>query len=201
MQQKNTAVKIWIADINNNPLIQGDKTNPQGIIIDNQTITRINIIGAIINKTYEGKNKEIQTIEIEDNTGKICARTFEPTKHTKAEIGDCTLIIGKPRTYNNQKYIATEIIKKITDFNWIELRKKQLPALKNEPQTETKQEPQEQETEKILLLIKQKDTGQGADYDEIIKEINKTNAEQILQTMIQTGEIFHTSPTKIKVLE
>lgn len=201
MQQKNTAVKMWIADINNNPVTQGDKNNPQGIIINNQTITRINTIGVIINKIYEGKNGEIQTIEIEDGTGKIFARTFETIKHPKIEIGDCVLIIGKPRIYNNQKYIATEITKKITNFNWIELRKKELPEHKKENITEKIRETPEQETEKILLIIKQKDDGAGAEYEEILKEINTPNAEQILQNMIKTGEIFHTTPTKIKVLE
>ena len=35
------------------------------------------------------------------------------------------MIIGRPREYMNEKYIVTEILKKVDNPAWIELRKKE----------------------------------------------------------------------------
>lgn len=203
VQNRSPAIKMWIKDVLDNDFVETEQQN--GLKIGEILVVRANLIGVVISKVQEGRQGEIQAIEIEDSTGKICARTFDFAKNN-ADIGDCIFLIGRLRTYNNQKYIATEIIKKIDHPEWIELRRKELPLVE-EKQTappiieEKKGIEAETELQKILLLIKQKDTGQGVDYDEILQAINSSKAEQMLQTLIQTGEIFHLTPTKIKVLE
>lgn len=200
---RSPAAKIWIKDINDAEFIDGEQS---GIQLGDQIISRVNLMGVVINKTQEGQQGDIQTIDIEDATGKIQARTFDAVKKSNADVGDCVFLIGRVRKYNNQKYIATEIIKKINQPEWIEVRKKETPLQLQEQKIQPLQEekkPIEKETElqKIILLIKQKDTGAGVDYDELQKEINSPNAEDMLQLLVQTGEIFHITPTRIKVLE
>lgn len=203
-QTRHCAQKVWIAEILNGKFIQGDDQTPAHVFSNNKNLLRVNILGAIVAKTKEGQNNEIQTIELEDGTAKISARTFD-SKEIKAEIGDCVFLIGKIRAYNNQIYIAAEIIKKIEQIEWIQLRKKELPAPKEEQKPEVTQELPKQEQEntaaKILELIRKKDPGNGADYDEIIQQSKIVDAEKIIQTLIQKGEIFHVAPSKIKVLE
>ncbi len=203
-QTRICAQKVWIAEILNGKYVQGDDQTPAHIFSNNKNLLRVNLLGAIVAKTKEGQNNEIQTIELEDSTGKIFARTFD-SKPINADIGDCIFLIGKIRAYNNQIYIAAEIIKKILQIEWISLRRQELPLPKEEPKIEVIQELPQQEQEntaaKILELIRQKDPGNGADYEEIIQQSKIADAEKIIQTLIQKGEIFHVAPSKIKVLE
>jgi hypothetical protein len=66
-------------------------------------------------------------ISIDDGTGNLIIRTFEETDIAKGlKIGDIIKVIGRPREFNDIKYIVPEILKKIEDTKWIEVRQKEL---------------------------------------------------------------------------
>jgi len=54
--------------------------------------------------------------------------------------------------------------------------------------------------QKILQLIKELDLGEGAMVDEIIEKSPIVNSEQLIEKMLEKGEIFQISPGKVKVL-
>src|SRR3989344_6511949 len=128
MPSQNTshAEKIWISEILNGDYSSGDDKTPAQITCGKKTFSKVNLLGVVINKTVDGPQEEIQTIEIEDTTGKIPARTFD-SKKAQIEVGDCIFLIGRPRMYNQQKYLIIDIAKKITQQEWIEVRQKELP--------------------------------------------------------------------------
>ena len=53
----------------------------------------------------------------------------------------------------------------------------------------------------ISSIVKSLDRGDGADFNEIIKKINKPEAEKLLNNLIKIGELFEIRPGKIKILE
>lgn len=201
-----TAIKMWIKDVLTAKYTPGNDQTQSVLQIQDKKIIRVNIICVVVNKI---KQETIQTIDLEDGTGKIQARTFDTTKNLNVEVGDCIFLIGKPREYNNQKYIAIEITKKINQPEWIEVRKKEipLPVIQTEIIAEKNKEQiieQDEESSKLLqiiTLIKQNDEGNGAEYEKIIQDSKIPNTEQMLQTLLRNGEIFKVSPGKIKVLE
>ena len=94
--------------------------------------------------------------------------------------------------------------KKIEHTQWIELRKKEVPlTIKQAEQEEniSTSLTQESTLQKIIQLIQKKDTGRGAEYEEIVKESNIANAEDLIKTLLENGDIFQVSPGKIKILE
>jgi hypothetical protein len=187
-------------------------------------VSRVNLMAAIV-------TKEGNTIIIDDGTGSIDLKIFEnPEKTDGISIGDIILIIGRPREYAGKRYVAPEIIRKITDKKWIEHRRKELekepienielPSKKNPPK-QNHEENNEEETSEyiperleepdeepktnyaaiIIKTIKELDSGSGADIDKVIKMSKLDDAEKYIETLLNEGEIFELRAGKIKVLE
>lgn len=116
---------------------------------------------------------------IDDGTGSILVRGDH-----KVSVGDPILVIGRPRTYNNQVYILGEIIKKI-DPAWIQVQKQQ-----KRPNTK----------QTAINTIRELDSGEGADYTQVITKIGD-KGEELITHLLATGELFETRPGKLKILE
>lgn len=200
--KRSTAIKTWIASLLSAPYTPGDGDTSDHLTLNDQPCFRVNLLGVVVNISRQGLRGEIQTITLDDGTGTVEARTFDP-KPLPIPIGHCVFLIGRPRKYNTTLYLALEIVKEIQEPLWIDVRKKEVPV-KNNNSTQTHvisvQQPQ-QATGVLLELIKKYDQGDGVDYDIIIKESNLANAEQLLQTLLTNGEIFQLRPGKIKLLE
>jgi uncharacterized protein YidB (DUF937 family) len=52
----------------------------------------------------------------------------------------------------------------------------------------------------VVNKIKELDQGNGADFDEVIKQTSK-ESEKIILSLMKNGDVFEVSPGKLKVLE
>ncbi len=67
---------------------------------------------------------------LDDGTGKIISNVFEESPVIDKIIpGNVILCIGKVRTYNQEKYIAPEILKIISQI-WLKVRHLEIPKPK-----------------------------------------------------------------------
>ena len=138
-------------------------------------------------------------------------------------MGILLTIIGKPRMYNNEKYVVPEIIKIIKNKKWIEVRKKELEQRKkqskepvnNENKTEREikkefsVEPVEETVEeieepgafqRIKQYVKENDSGKGVSIAEL-ETLNVENFDVLLQNLLSEGELYEVRPGFIKLLE
>ncbi len=134
-QQRQVAVICCVKDI-----LEGEYKREEGwlpnyiLTKSNYKISRANIIGVVIevNLFEPGKNSYSQII-LDDSSGKISARLFEEFNKLKGiNVGDIILVIGRPREFGNEKYLSLEIIKKIDDKRWADVRKLELRKILNE---------------------------------------------------------------------
>ena len=199
--------------------IEVNEENTPFIKINERKVQRINVVGVVVQKELVGT---ITNLVIDDGTGKIIVRSFEEIKNlSAAKIGTPLRVIGKIRIFNSEKYLSPEIIKFISP-EWIKFQHKLLnkfikkiePEESFEPKEEKKVSPNpsleeptsvEEETitlpfEKIVILIKKLDQGNGALIEEIIEKSTLENTEKIIEKMLEKGEIFQNQPGKIKVL-
>ena len=229
--KRQLAIKAQIKDIVDGEYVKQEGWNPNYILNNNIKISRVNLISTIISK-----NPELNKLTLDDGTGSVSLRSFEDIDLETVDVGDTILVIGRPREYNNEKYIMPEIIKKIKDKKWIEVRKKEiiLDKIKNKPDSlannlteeENKVDEETQEKtkkdkitiqennndqivdekdidiyQKIINTIKEFDKGKGADFDEVLEQIKEKDSEDIINTLIEQGEIFEIKPGKLKILE
>jgi RPA family protein len=216
-QKRQIAYKVRISDLTNGKYIKEGGWTPNYIITkQGKHISRINLIGTVISKNENDQN--YQSLIIDDGSGNISLRSFEKNETINSmEVGDIVIVIGRPREYGSEKYIVPEIIKKISNKKWINVRKIELEiedchkkdnvctTIKEEIIVEKIKEDNKGKTvnnhQMVYETVKKLDSGQGVDIDEIIKKTNIKEAEAIIKNFMKEGEMFEISPGKIKILE
>jgi len=197
VELRGTAYKLSIKDLINSQRIKENENNY--FIINNNKISRVNLFATIITAPVKYANYS-QTL-VDDGSGRMIIRSFDNLDLFKdLEIGDMVLVIGKPREYNDEKYIIGEIIKKLDNPKWFELRKKELneSAEEKEPEKEIIKEP-EKGYDDILHTISSLDSGEGVDFDRLVTEFKID--PNTLNYLLEKGEIFLAKPGKLRVLE
>lgn len=186
--ERNTAHKCNISEINTGRFVKKEGYESSYVITQYGNIARLNILGVVV-------SAETNTLILDDGTGKITIRSFEPLKKIP-ELGEVVTVIGKPRMYNNEKYVVPEIIKPVQNNKWIDYRKKELeqrtriiqevPRENPQPKQETEQEiKKEFEIKKSSQEIKSKEL---EDVEENIHEEAETSAEKIINYIKQKDE-------------
>jgi len=201
-QKRNVACKARISDILSGRFVKDDASAGY-VIIGDLNVYRVNVIA---NFVYKSEQANSSSAVIDDGTGKISLRAFENKNiFSNADIGDFVLVIGRVREFGNERYIMPEIVKKLTDFEWASLRKLELKninfeTVKIKDETPAVESPQAA-SEEVYLLIKSLDNGDGADFDDVIKNSKNSDAEQAISRLLENGDVFEVKPGKLKILE
>ncbi len=207
MVERLTARKCAIKDLVDGKYLVKEGTTPNHVTTSRGEVSRANVIAAVIDKP--GGN----AIIMDDGSAQIEARSFDKQDlFENIMVGDIVLLIGRPREYEDRRYLVAEIAKRLGTPKWLEYRKHELAAA---PQTELlkkievkveKAEPVaepvvESHGDKLLALIKKLDTGTGAAIEEVVAQSGNPGAEGMLTTLMAEGEIFEIKPGWVKVLE
>jgi len=201
LQRRHIAYKLRIKDILNSKYVKTEGVNPNYLEVNGHGISRLNVIGVIIEKSYMGS---YSTLTIEDGTEKIAARSFENNLFLdKVDVGDVVIIIGRPRKYLEEMYVLIEIIRKINPL-WARVRKLELNYFnlddKNHVEEKyTKDVFDENSKNKILKVIKELDKGEGVSIEDIPS--NGGDIDNIVDVLLREGDVFEVRPGKLKVLE
>ncbi|MDP3765015.1 MAG: OB-fold nucleic acid binding domain-containing protein [Nanoarchaeota archaeon] len=172
-------------------------------------VSRVNVIATLVHKPEQSSS--YYNAIVDDGTGRISLRSFDNNyAFSKVEIGDIVLIIGKIREFNGEIYIVPEILKKINNIGWVNVRKLELihnkmiaGDIKIEENKDKGLIEQENTSinEEIYSLIKKLDDGYGVSIEDIIKNSSNSRAENIITKLLENGDIFEIKPGKLKVLE
>jgi len=210
IQKRQIAYRARIKDLLEGKYIRNEGWQPNYVITSNNLkISRTNIIGIVISVDEDPNYK---SFIIDDSTGKISIRIFENTPTLEGiEIGDILLLIGKPRGYGSEIYIIPEIIKKLADQKWLQLRNIELKTqekhiIKKQDITEEKyQEKTEKDSkdiaQNICAAIRQLDKGDGASFNDVLEIVDNKDTDKIIDSLIKQGEIFEVRAGKLMILE
>ena len=201
-QKRQTAYKIRANAILDSKYIKTEGFEPNYLEVDGQEISRINIIGVIVEKSSQYSQG---ILAIDDGTGKISARVFENNVSlNNLAIGDIVL--------SSEKYILIETIKKI-DSGWAKVRKLELkesivnskPPPNDDIIASNNEDSAEEvvatnSTNEIVKLIKELDKGNGVSVEDIPSK-NIKDIDKIIDMLLKEGDIFEIKPGRLKVLE
>lgn len=202
---RDAAKKATIAQILDGKFVHEDESS-LFLLPSLEKVKWISLVATILMKEKIGN---ITNILVDDGTGQIVLRFFEimPLIET-IDAGSTLLIIGKPRMYNQERYLSPEIVKKVP-LLWLKVRRGELKDHIPEPTTE-QVEPGESEVQpteepalpaqKVMQLIKDLDSGEGARIEELLERSPLKQTEQLLEKLIEAGDIFQNLPGRVKVL-
>ncbi|MBN1386457.1 hypothetical protein JW968_05800 [Candidatus Woesearchaeota archaeon] len=218
---RQTAYKLKINSILAGAYIKGEGWEPNYVAAYGKKASRASVMGVVVSKPET--DDKYRSIIIDDGTGRISIRSFnEKWNPDSYEIGDIINVIGRPREYGNERYIAEESTKKMkkdmVDIRNAEIKifeakkywfmeqadeKAEKEAIKEEQiethTEETETNPQSPKVEDIIKTIRSLDQGDGVAYERIMQK--HENTEELLQRLLENGEIFEIQPGKVKVLE
>ncbi len=205
--KRQIARKLWIKDILAGVYVKEEGMKPNYVLLaDNSHAARVNLFGVVVSASADG----LPTLVLDDGTGRITIRAFEPHPQLSAvQIGDAVAILGKPRKFGNEMYVLPEIVRKLPDLGWLEVRKHELArtpvvgmiAPAQETATEEVLDESFGLSETVLNAIRSLDEGPGANTDRVIEQVGARDAEKTIQYLLQNGDVFEISPGKLKVLE
>jgi RPA family protein len=198
--KRETAMICLVDDLLRGSFVKTEGWNPSYMATDLGNISRVNVMGVVVSKEPAGG------VILDDGSGRILLRSFEGDLFSYVDAGDLVMVIGRPRVYNEQKYVLPEIIRKINP-KWsafrqlqLEILKKKAKPLKKEARMVVEEEHGVNYSQKIMEFIRDLDAGSGADIEEVIKRSGAPNAEELVRKLIEEGEIFELKPGKLKVL-
>ncbi len=214
--QRQVAIKATIQEL----LASQPESDEQGTVSlvspEKKKYSRVQVMGILVHKETQGT---VKNFLIDDGTGTFLLRSFESPLGTDFTVGKTLLAIGKVRFFNQEKYLSPEIVKEVSPA-WMKVH---LRKLRGEEKKEEKEDhvvvhspsleiplqvseapKQEEEKElpaqKMTLLIQRLDTGNGAVIEEVLGQAVLPHTEELLQKMLERGEIFEISPGRVKVL-
>ena len=204
--KRNVAYKLRIRDLLiGKPIMDGERFS--FLELGNKKIIRVNVIGNIVDKYEspgENEGKKYVFLTLDDGSGQIRLKIFgdDYEKYRNLVQGQTVVVIGTLRNWNNETYIAPEIIKE-ENPKYLLLRK-----LETEKDKTLDAKPIEKEQiiaikDKILDLIKNSEENQGIEIGKISKEFSETPQaiiDQEIKKLLEEGIAFEPRPGKIRWL-
>ncbi len=126
-QDRQIAVKLRIKEIKEGNYVVEEGWKPNYLLTkEGEKVSRVNLMGVVLDKEESGS---MFNLVLDDGSGKIIIRSFEEIKNLKEiGVGEGVLVIGRIRAYNDDNYIAPEIIKKI-GAGWLKVRALELAKM------------------------------------------------------------------------
>ncbi len=225
MQQRQTAYKLWIANIHSSPYTKStEEFSPNYITFNNIQITRVNLIGNVV-ETFVSEDKAHASVTIDDGSSTIQVKSFKDDIKiiNELSLGDLIMVIGKVREYNGDIYILPEIVKKLTNLAWGKVRRLELLKYVGEPpstvikpirkempvedapvlppvQVQTIPEPSSEMSQQILSSIGKSEDGISVDNIMISLHLTREEVEKSILELLKNNDIYQNKPGHYKIL-
>ncbi|MBS3094474.1 hypothetical protein J4474_02315 [Candidatus Pacearchaeota archaeon] len=203
--KRNVAHKVRIGEIFlGKPLLESDRFI--FLELGNRKIIRTNVIGNIVDKYESQGDRKYLFLTLDDGSGQIKLKIFgdDVSKFSDVQQGQTVVVIGNLRYFNNEIYIAPEIIKE-HDPRYLLVRKLEIEKekSKNPDVISTGKEQMMAVKDKILDFIKKAEQEGGMEVDRIILQLTDVSPEiinQEIQKFIEEGIVFEPRPGKVRYL-
>jgi RPA family protein len=200
--ERHVGRKLWIREVLEGNVVSGGEAEPNTLKTARGQANRVNLMGVVV----DTQELPVSSITIDDGSGTILVRSFE--QKLAQQIGGLVQVIGRPRAYQGEMYIAAEAVAALPSA-WAAYRKTELGEVlladievkttaSAEPSAPTQSE--ETRVERIIALIRQLDEGSGAPIEAVIAASRLTDAEALIEQLLLHGDIFELRPGKVKVL-
>ena len=197
MQQnlRQTAYKVWIKDLVSSEYVKEEgEWKPNYLKIRDKNVSRVNIIANIIT-TFKNPDNTYASLTLDDGSETIRVKAFRDDISLLENIkpGETILIIGRPREYQNEIYIIPEIIKTVTNPDWVKIRKLELMKLYGSPIKEERIEQAPKQISQITISKEPEEFPEIKSFveEEIIEDspiVSETSRQKILNAIEKSNE-------------
>jgi len=201
--KRHIAFKFRVGDLLiGKPIFDGERFS--FLELGNKRIVRVNVIGNIVDKYDSEGEKKYSFFTLDDGSGQIKLKSFgdDSEKFKDVGQGQTVLVIGVLRNFNNETYIAPEIIRE-QDPKYLLIRKLEIEKNKSQNSEPIAKEQIFAIKDKILDAIKNSEESGGIDIDKIIMDLRESSPEiinQEIKKLLEEGIIFEPRPGRVRYL-
>lgn len=196
--KREIAYKSTVGEIINGDFVVRDGWEPNFVrdSVHNRDLSRVNIIGTIIEAGG--------LFRLDDGTGNVILRRFEKPM-PDLTVGDLVLVVGRPREYNEERYLMIECLQRLENHAWLLVRRKELASRDKESEAvvsseKVVEEPTKKNSLSIVEIIEQLDEGNGVTIERVLQQAGKDIDEGHIRRLVEDGEIFEIRPGIVKML-
>jgi hypothetical protein len=216
-KERAVARKTWIYSLIKGNFNKSEGWNPAYVEHEGEKYSRVSLLATVVAK-FLTEDGNYASVTLDDGTETIRLKAFGPdvAKLRDVSIGNVVRCIGKMRMYNEEIYIAPEILRPIDDPNWLLLHKLQLGTPNGMPKpAEVKpQVPEQVAVESIkeevvnvrktvIDIIRELDAGMGSDMNQVIEKsgLDAEEARNVLFSLLKAGDIYEPRKGRLKILD
>jgi RPA family protein len=208
IKKRETAYKLRIHDILRASQIfeETESLNKRLRFIElgDKQIVRVNVIANVVDKYESEGERRFASITLDDGSGQIRARVFgdDISKFSDIMQGDAVLVIGVLRSFNQELYILPELIRK-QDLRYLLIRKLEIEKSYLQNNSQAKKQEIKILRDEVIAMIKNAESREGIDKEEIIMKIKHTPPEiisQEIQKLLEEGVIYEPRPSRVRYL-
>lgn len=229
--KRQIAYKTWINTLSSGRYVKCEGWDPNYVDLGDKQISRVNILATVVSK-FASEDGNYAALTLDDGSDTIRVKAFGPDvpKLTSVEVGDIIRFVGKVKEYNEEIHLSPEVVRIVTDANWIivwalelgkpktiirakaekvaEIRSEELKPKEEAGKSQDKGEndvvdfSEDNFSVKVLGLIKTLDTGKGADMKKVIEDskLDEEEAKSIIVGLLKSGDVFEPKKGFLKAL-
>ena len=204
--ERQVAYKVWLNSLHNTQYIKQEGWDPNYVVLDGKQVSRVHVVATVVGR-FMAEDGNYGAITLDDGSDTIRVKAFGPDVKTieAAEVGKLVRFVGKIKEYNSEIYLSPEIVREVSP-NWLIVHKLELgesissDAVSEEIVVEKVEE--ENTNAKILTLIKELDSGDGASTTSVVEGlgIGLEEAKPKIAELLASGEIYEPKKGMLKLL-
>ena len=201
--KRHIAFKFRIGDIlAGKPIFDGERFS--FVELGDKKIVRVNLVGNIVDKYNSEGDRHYSFFTLDDGSGQIKLKSFgdDADKFKEFSQGQTIVVVGVLRNWNNETYIAPEIMKE-QDTKYLLVRKMELEKERSKISDPLGKDKVIAVKDKILSAIKSAESEGGIEVDKIImslRDISPVIINQEIQKFLEEGIVFEPRPGKVRYL-
>ena len=201
--KRNIAFKFRIGEIlMGKPIMNSERF--AFLELENKKIVRVNVVGNIVDRYENTGESKYLNLTLDDGSGQIRLKAFgeDTAKFDKVFQGQTVIVIGLLRNWNNELYVAPEIIRE-ADPKYLLIRKLEIEKEKSKHTDPLGKDQMIAVKDRILGAIKNSEEEGGIEKDKLImglKDISPAIINQEVQRFLEEGIVFEPRPGKVRYL-
>ena len=197
--KRNIAYKLKIGMLlTGKPVIENDRL--KALDVSDKHVVRANIIANIVDKYIQDGERRFGSITLDDASGQIKVKAFgdDVDRFAPFNQGDTVAVIGLVRSWNNEVYLAPDIIKK-KDPRFLLVRKLEVEAAMPKTVDHAQRAALK---DKIIDLIKTAEKDGGVDIENMILDLKEhpDAINQEIKHLLEDGIAYEPRPGKLRWL-
>jgi len=201
--KRHIAYKFRIGDILiGKPIFDGQRFS--FLELGDKKISRVNLVGNVVASFKRESETKYATLTLDDGSGQIRVKAFgeDVDKIKNFSQGQTVVVIGLLRHFNDEIYVAPEIIKEL-EPKYLLIRKLEIEKQRTKEAKPIKREQIIAIKDKILEIIKDAEETGGIETEQIITRLNHISSDiinQEIKKLLEEGIIFEPLPGKVRWL-